>query len=549
MGKALGRYGWLKHVAVVVVYTLLYVAIRPLSDAHWALSAGLRLAWVLVLPTRYWTALAVADFLPMAYQSYACEDQFGMAWALVYSIPQVVIAMPIVGWCRTQLGLFPSKRQVNFNVLLICVLLVSAAWALLNFAAIAVSKQPTGNAIPLDPVLIVYLFTGKYIALLTVIPWVVIAKLEYRSGTLIKQLRSFAGSRLALDAALILIPSVLILSWLSIHGKEVRQTFCLFMFLPVAWMTLKHGWRATILGGTIVVAAICLLLPTDTPDPVILQTQAIIAFAITCLFALGARITAMDQQREHEQVDTRRVLHLARQSINIGEIRLRQASESLEHVSGELQLSHDRILNRFRNALPFDEGQGYRKQVETTRQRVYQLANSMHPIAWRERGLPAALNETIGRALDEAAITYHCTMHGRGLAQLAPSAHSAIYRLACESVAYISAQLKCSEINLQLRGCEMDGSRLAILRVEGRVGELRQDEVYSGANERDRLASKLGAVGLDLIGMRDHVRIFGGELHVRSDERKLRITCLINDASKKEREPIAAPAPLRLWVR
>jgi signal transduction histidine kinase len=214
-----------------------------------------------------------------------------------------------------------------------------------------------------------------------------------------------------------------------------------------------------------------------------------------------------------------------------------------------MQLTHDRILNRFRHALPFDEGQGYRKQVETTRKHVYQLANSMHPIAWRERGLPAALNETIARALDEAGMSYRCTIQGRGLGRLAPSVHSAIYRLACESVSYINTNTKSPDIRLWLRGCEIDGARFAILRVEGALGQLRSNDTFYSTDERDRLASKLGAIGLDLVSMRDHARIFGGELHVRSDEQKLRITCLLHDAFQKERERLTAPVSLRLWVR
>lgn len=535
----------LRQLAAALGYLLLYTLVRPLSDAHWQLTAGLRLAVLLLVPYRYWVALVIADTATNAYQSDLYAPQFGLLWAFANALPPIAFAMPVVWWCKERLALFPSKRLVNLQALLFCTLVVPVIWSLLNYGAIVLAKNP---GVQVSPVLLVYLFVGAYVALLTTIPWIIIAKLEYRSGTLSKRLRTFATGPLALDTGVILVPALLLLAWLTLHGKEEKQIYCLFMFMPVAWLTLKHGWRAAVLGGTIVVTCISFLMNYETPDPVVLQVQAIIAFAITCLLALGARISAINQKDERERIDATHALHLARQSLRVTEMRLRQASETLEHVCGEIQLTQNRLLHRFRTMLPANESQMYTRQAATTQEKVYQIAEALHPIAWRRRGLPAALRENLGRSLDEIGIAYRYQITGRGFSALSSNLHAMVYRLACEGVVYICANVRCSHIRLTLRGGELRGSRLIVLRVEGTLAATSRDDAFFNEGQRDRVAHKLGATGLSLLELRDHVRLFNGGLHVRTTHEALRITALLQDVSEKEREPFPAPAPLRLWV-
>lgn len=542
MGK---RQGWsLLQVAVAIGYVALYALIRPLSDAHWQLTAGLRLGLLVLVPYRYWAALAIGDSATNAYQSYLNASQFGLPWAITNSLPPIAFAMPVVWWCKEKLPLFPSKRLVNFQALLLCTLLVAMVWSVENYGVIVLAKNP---GVEISSVLLGYLFVGSYAALLTTFPWVIIAKLEYRPG-MIKRLRRFIKGPLALDVAGILIPAQIILSYLTLHAKEDKQIYCLFMFMPVAWLTLKHGWRAAILGGTAVVACINILMNYDTPDPVVLQVQAIVAFAITCLIAMGARISAMRQREEQERMDVKEALRLARQSLYVSETRLRQASETLEFVCGEMQLTQNRLLNRFRLMLPVNESQLYTKQAATSQEKIYQIADAMHPIAWRRRGLPAALRENIGRALDEAGIAYSYQIKGRGFGVHSSNLHTTIYRLACESVVYICANVQCSSIRLTLRGADIDGNRFVVVRVEGDTELAAEDNSFVVEGARDRLARKLGATRLGLIELRDYVRLFNGQFHVQPKDNKLRLTYLLQDVAEKEREQLPAPAPLRLWA-
>ena len=537
---------WLTQVAVVVGYIALFAVIRPFSDAHWSLTAGLRLSALLLFPSRYWLALALGDALYSSPQAISCEAQYGLPWAIAYTFPLTAVAMPAVWWCKEKLSLFPSKRLVNFNTFILCAIASSACWSLFDIADLWVIPH---RGYEITPLLFGSMFVGSFVAVLTITPWAIMARLGHRTGTLKAGLRAFIRGSLFFDAALVVLPALLILSWLTYRASEANKPiWALFMFAPCVWLTVRHGWRATVIAGSMTVASICLLFTWDgnLPDTEVVQVQAIIAFAITCLIAMGARITAMHELDEIEKTNARQAMQLARQSMIISEMRLKQASETLEQVCGEMQLNQNRLLNRFRLMLPVNESLDFTRRASSTQEKVYQLADAMHPIAWRRRGLIAALRETIGRALDEVGVAYQCKVMGRGLSLAGKNLHTMIYRLACESVVYIGGSLHCTSMRLLIRGGYIDGQRVVILRVEGFVEEALQG-AYPLDGQKSQLASKLGASKLTLHQLRDNARLFNGELHVRATAQKIRITALLIDTEQKERER-HAPSPFSLWA-
>ena len=538
---------WLTQVAIVIGYIALFAIIRPFSDAHWSLTAGLRLSALLLLPTRYWLALALGDALYSTPQAITCEAQFGLPWAIAYTFPLTAVAMPGVWWCKEKLSLFPNKRLVNFNTLIFCAIASSACWSLFDLLDLWLIPH---RGYDITPLLFGSMLVGSFVAVLTITPWVIMAKLGYRAGTLKTGLRAFVRSSLFFDATLVVLPALLILSWLTYRASDTNKPiWALFMFAPCVWLTLRHGWRATVMAGSMTVACICLLFTWDgnAPDVEVVQVQAIIAFAITCLILMGARITAMHQADEVEKTNTRQAMQLARQSMIVSEMRLKQASETLEQVCGEMRLNQSRLLHRFRLMLPVNESLDYTKQASSTQEKVYQLANAMHPIAWRKRGLIAALRETIGGALGEVGVAYQCKVMGRGLSQAGKNLHTMIYRLACESVVYVCGNLHCTHLRLLVRGGYIDGQRVVVLRVEGRVEEGFGKETFPFDGQKSQLASKLGASKLTLHQLRDNARLFNGELHVRATAQKIRLTLLLVDTEQKERER-HAPSPFSLWA-
>jgi len=553
MAKVSWKSGWLAQICVAVGYGLLYLAIHPLSTTNLPIHVGIRVVCLLLLRYRFWPALAVGEALPNFYEIYPCVDTLGAAFVAFRSIPPLLPIMPIVWWCRTRMPAFPSRQLVDIRALIVCVLLTSLggmAYSTTAYALMFASARPPFPFIDLA----IGCFLGAYLAILFIMPWAVMVKLDYRAGKFSEQLRRIGESRLFLDTVALLVPALVILSWFGIKGNDqVKQIVPMAMFLPMAWLTLKHGWRAAAISGSLAIACFCLfasVLLVDEFEIKTFATQIFLAIGITCLFALGARISAQLMQEDKERLTALNVQRLARQTMQLGEQRMRQTSQALEYLAGTMHVTNSRLLEQMRRIVPNIESHAFYKQALAAQTQVYRLAESMHPVAWRERGLPAALNDTVARALDEAGIAYRCEITGRGFTRMAPSVLAVTYRTVCEAIVYVTSRLACSRVRLVLRGGETHGQRWVVLRVEGVLEDTGVANAVYFSEERQRLAAKLGASALDVPEMRDNVSIFDGALHLRTPKDRLRITALLHDVPQQaQRSAPTSAAPLRLWVK
>jgi glucose-6-phosphate-specific signal transduction histidine kinase len=553
MLKSLAENKWLRQLAVFVGYGIVYAILRPYSVAIWHIASGVRLACLLLLPYRYWPALALAELGPALYYASPEQAPFGLAWQIGNSIPSILYAMPIVAWCKRSLGLFPSRYLIRAKALLICIALSAAVWTAVVVILLLTVVQPSGTPHPyqFQSIQAVQLFLGRYAGILTVVPIALALKLR-KPKPWRDRLLEWIGNSLLQESVVLLAPALAVLYWLNLHAPtDIKPVIRMAMLLPAAWLTMKHGWRAASVGT--MAAIICIFVGMDSRigDLDVIGAQAFIAFSVTCLLALGLRVSMQNAMEEQERIDAKAAVKLAQQGLYLCELRMRQASETLEKVAGNLQLTQTRLLNRFKHMIPPTEGQSYYKQMATTQHQVYQLVESMHPTAWRERGLPAALRETIGRALDEAGIGYRFELKGRGLSQLSPSVHAAIYRLACEAVVYVLAQHARSTITILLRGGLTHGQRWAVLRVEGKADYIETSGPETAKHESQYMAAKLGANNLSAIALRDYARLYNGELHTFTESNAFRMTALLHDVGYRMPESRAATpaASPELYIR
>ena len=538
------------QIAVVVGYALIYIALHPISDSHWQVRSGLRLACLLLMPYRYWPALLIAEAIPNASEVIPCLKDFGMAWVAVRCIPPIMLAMPIVWWCRSRLGMFPAQRLIDAKVLIACLMMVTVVTATQDFAALAtVHWMPQYHGYKVTPNMAVGFFIGNYIAILGVVPAVRMTAFGIRSRGLRAQVLRIGESKLTYETVLVAMPVIGLLSFAVVMAAsdDTKQIARMAMFVPVAWLTVKYGWRAAAVGGAMTVAATCLLLACK-PDPEILEIQAFIALAVSCLLATGARISAQQSQEDRIRRGEMGARQLVKRNFQISEQRRRQTALALEHIAGSLHVSNSELIQQMRRMLPTLDSQGYFNQVQVTQRRVYALADSMYPLAWRERGLPAALNETVARALDEGGISYRCLITGRRISQMSSSLHAVAYRTVCEAVALLSSRWTCTRISVVLRGGETNGQRWLVIRAEGVYSESDVVTAFMRVNERQLIATKLGAAGMDVSQIRDYVDIFEGELHARADAFSERITIMLRDQTQNAEDIEETSEPLRLWV-
>lgn len=546
------KAGWPIHAGIAVGYGLLYLLIHPLSTAHWPIHAGVRLACLLLFPYRFWPALLAGEAVSNFCEVYPCLDSLGLAWVLARSIPPFIFVMPIVWWCRTYVPPLPSRHMIDIKALIICVLLVSLGGMLYSSLAGFVAT-PVDGSVAFGTSWVILFFLGPYLAILSVTPWVLMVSRDYRSGHLREQLKKILASKLTLEIGMFLVPLIVLLEWPDIHGSEqIKLLIPMAMFVPLTWLTLKYGWRAAAVGCPIVIACIAAPVPMENLfDEKLFPTaaQVFLVLSVTGLFALGARISEQMMEQEGGRRTALNVQRFAKQGLQAHEQRMRQTSQALEYLAGNLHMTNARVLERMRRVVPNVESHAFYKQAMTMQSQMYRLAESMHPLAWRERGLPAALNETIARALDEAGIAYRCDITGRGFTRLASSVLAATYRMACEAVVYMSARLACTSVHLTLRGGETNGRRWVVLRVEGTLEQPSTANAVYLSGERHWLPSTLGASALELTEMRDQVSIFDGILHTEVFREGLRITALLHDATHEVPRSMASVTPLRLWVR
>lgn len=537
---------WVIQLSVALAYALAYCAIRPFSDAHWSLTSGLRFACLLLIPYRYWLALAVGEAAPLAWSVFKCVGLFGVTTASLWSIPPIAIAMPVVWFCRSRLGLFPGHRVVDMKALLIGAFATSLVWAAITYAGYLTATDPTMHA---TPIMFAGVFVGSYVAMLSLATWPLFFKLARNGRSLHDVVVDSANSPLALDTVAVVLPSLLVIAFLSSRMDASSASILqMCLFVPVAWVTIRYGWRGAAASGPLAVGCVC-LLTLSVPDPMVIQAQFFVAFAVTFLFVMGARIASQIHAQEQERLSVGKAFSAAQQLMQQAEIRMRQASTHLNAVAGTVSLTQGRILNRVQPFLTPHERSTILKDASQAKDRIYGLAEWFHPMAWRERGLPAALRETIGRALDEAGVAYRFELTGRGLSQMTPSVHQAIYRLACESVAQLCAQLSCTTVTLTLRGGMVNGRRWAVLRAEGVSDVADVIGMARRITATTDIAAKLGVVVGQSPSLKAYAELFDGIVHTKRSNRCGTISVLLYDLPHVQRGERAEARSCQLWVR
>lgn len=523
MVNRIGDNAWLRHIAVAAGYAVGYALLQRVSNSHWLLFDSLRLCALFFLPYRYWPALLIGEMAGLSYFGLRCMSQFGTLWTAVMMFPPVAIAMPLVHWCRERRRLFPTARTTSMTVLMGCTLVASTAWTLLDILALAVAKVPAGSA-PID-----YsgaagrYFLGNYLGILTLVPLALLLREELAGTHISKLWARMADSRLLLETLSLLLPTLALLVWLATGvAGEASEAARVGMFLPVAWLALRHGWRGAAIGGSAASFAVVLSMP-GVYDRGTLQAQVFIAFTITTMLLLGARIATLHQREERERADTRLALAMAQRNVYLGELQLRQTSYALEQMSGAIQASYTQLLGKLKCLLPGTDERVYYRQAAVAQHQMYRLADSLYPLAWRERGLPAALREgSIPRALDEAGIVYWCDVDPEALAELSAGVHIALYRLASEMISYACAKRNVSKISLRLRTGAFGGRRWAVMCVDSKVDYERLSRI-----RWDDLLPALGGSGMGLGAIKDRAGIFGGKVHSRSLETGSRLSLML----------------------
>jgi two-component system sensor histidine kinase UhpB len=284
------RAPWGQVLAVAAAYAACYEVTRYFSYSHWILTAGLRLACLLLVPYRFWPALILGESLPVMQNALLHEADFGWAWASVSAIPFIPLCMPFVKAIRSRMPLFDASGQVNATTVLFATLVCAVVTALRTDLAVfaALIATPDGweawRAEGLIDLLAYVL--GAYLGALSLAPMLLAVREWFRESLSWKR---FFSSPLTRDVAVGALPLLLACAAIAPasagFGLDLLR---LAMALPVIVLTARHGWTGTAVGGMLGSFALATTSATLL-DPAMIRVQVILALVISSSLIVGIK--------------------------------------------------------------------------------------------------------------------------------------------------------------------------------------------------------------------------------------------------------------------
>lgn len=283
---------WGQHFAIAAAYAACYELARYVSFQQWLLTAGLRLACLLLLPIRFWPALALGEGLPLLEDAILCASKFGTGWALAQSVPMVVLWMALLKPMRHRWELYDASGHVRMPMILAATLGTSIITAISTIIRVMLALQNTpekwASIVPRD-----YFFAyllGAYLGALTLTPLVLALRerMHAHRGEIISLAMIWRNSLLQ-DTLRWVVPTLVGLVWivLSTQDEGIRQIARFGLIWPVIGLFWRYGWHGAAVGG--MAASIALAITAQGPlDPAAIRIQVILALTISSCLWLGA---------------------------------------------------------------------------------------------------------------------------------------------------------------------------------------------------------------------------------------------------------------------
>jgi len=408
-----------KELLLVIGYALLYIVARECSVIHsqpsviyGQLPAGMRLAALLLLPTRLWPYVLAGDALGSFYYRGSSIHEFGWAWFAAAMLFPPLSSLAPAALFRNDSSVRgdPSLAIVAIKLLRTAGLasLLNGVSGIVTMGLITYSDKvpplPQGNLYWASTFIL-----GTYLGQMLVVPAVVSVMLERRlrgdgqSSYLrfnLPNLGSIAGATTGLLLALLAI------NWLT-TSRELHTIVSLLMFVPCAWITARHGWSGAVVTTVLANLALQADLPRAT-DNDLLETQVLMAFVSTAMLILGASLT---EHRHRSQVlagESKHFQALARRNLLWGEGRVRRAANQVERALLALQTYAEQAAS----LLQIDQRPAAGAMLRwhgtgMARQEIREIISSMEIRPLEAHGLNMALAlGPIAQALHDARISY-----------------------------------------------------------------------------------------------------------------------------------------------
>lgn len=290
---------WGQQLAVAAVYAACYELTLHVSFPQWLLTAGLRLACLLLLPMRYWPALILGEGLPLLENAILCAPRFGIPWAAMQALPMVVLWMALLKPMRQRWSVYDTNGDVRMTMILWATLGTSIITALSTTVRLVLALQHRPGKwpeiVPQD-----YFFAyllGAYLGALTLTPMILALRERFRA--LREEPLSAAivwRSPLLRDTLWWVLPALAGLTWLALatHHDGLRLAARLALLWPVIGLAWRHGWHGTAVGGMAASVALA-MTAKGLLDPATIRVQVLLALTLSITLWVGAQAARRSQ--------------------------------------------------------------------------------------------------------------------------------------------------------------------------------------------------------------------------------------------------------------
>lgn len=273
-----------------------YAAFRELSNflafAPWNVFAPVRLAALLLVPRRFWPALVVGEWLPVLVNGALSEQDFGLDWALLVSMPVIAFCMPVVMLASRFGQLRRRDGELNIGWLLA----VTLACALINATMSDIAFMSAVAASP-DAWPEVNARDGFFIYLLGCFPGPLTFAASLLAIREVVETRAYGIWRRVLKNPLnVALVAVSVATWAAaaVFAPDtpgtVLQAIRMATLLPVMALTLRFGWQGAAPAG-LIASIVIACTSTAWFDLPLLHAQIVMALVVSGSLLIGLPVT------------------------------------------------------------------------------------------------------------------------------------------------------------------------------------------------------------------------------------------------------------------
>ena len=292
---------WGQHIAIAAAYAAGYELARYLSFPQWTITSGLRLSCLLLLPLRYWPALALGEALPLMEVAALCAGQFGIYWSLAEAVPMVVLWMILMKPLRLRWSVLDPEGRVRMPLIFAAALGTGVITAVASVVSVIPAILHSSTDAWPDPdtgwraYLLAYTL-GSYLGSLTLTPVILALRERYLAvddDTL--RFSHIWSSPLLRDMLWWVLPLLISLTTFAAMTSDepLRQAARLALLAPMLGMAWRHGWHGAAIGGMGASVALAISAaiahPSLLADPATIQIEAVLALMLTGTLLTAAR--------------------------------------------------------------------------------------------------------------------------------------------------------------------------------------------------------------------------------------------------------------------